>query len=114
MVEISTDRERLDVDFIHRFLTDSSYWAQGRSREGVERTIRNSLCFGAYADGRQAGFARVITDEVVFGYLADVFTTPCGRPNRRSAGCLFSCFGQKMRIRFTRSSDSRRCSAPKK
>ncbi len=82
MVEISTDRARLDVDFIHEFLSNSSYWAQGRSREEVERTIRNSLCFGAYSGGRQVGFARVITDEVVFGYLADVFTAP----NHRGRG----------------------------
>ena len=82
MVEISTDPRRLDVDFIHSFLTSSSYWARGRSREEVELTIRKSLCFGAYADGRQVGFARVITDEVAFGYLADVFSAP----DRRGEG----------------------------
>jgi GNAT superfamily N-acetyltransferase len=76
---ISTERSRLDVDLIHRFL-DSSYWAEGRPREVVERSIRHSLCFGVYdgagKDARQVAFARVITDCAVFGYIADVFVVP--------------------------------------
>jgi|SRR5436190_2051765 len=73
--EISTDPGRLDVDMVHRFLS-SSYWANGRSREVVERTIHHSLCFGAYQENRQIGFGRVISDRAVFGYLADVFVLP--------------------------------------
>jgi GNAT superfamily N-acetyltransferase len=61
---------------IHRFLSEQSYWARGRSRAVVERTIRNSLCFGAYAATAQVGFARAITDRAVFAYLADVFVLP--------------------------------------
>ena len=75
-VEISTDRSRLDVELIHGFLSQSSHWAQGRSRGVVERTIANSLCFGAYLDDKQVGFARVITDYAVIGYLADTFVVP--------------------------------------
>lgn len=74
-LEISTDAARLDVELIHRFLA-GSYWASGRTREVVERSIRNSLCFGAYMDGRQVAFGRVITDRAVFAYLADVFVVP--------------------------------------
>jgi N-acetylglutamate synthase-like GNAT family acetyltransferase len=73
--EISTDPGRLDMDMIHGFVS-TSYWAQGRSREVVERSIRNSLCFGAYQEARQIGFARVISDRAVFAYLADVFVLP--------------------------------------
>lgn len=73
--EISTDAARLDRAMVHDFLS-SSYWAEGRSREIVERTIENSICFGVYVDGRQVGFARVISDRAVFGYLADVFVIP--------------------------------------
>jgi GNAT superfamily N-acetyltransferase len=73
--EISCDPARIDVSLVHGFLS-SSYWAKGRSRETVERSIRNSLCFGAYAAGRQIAFARVITDRAVFAYLADVFVVP--------------------------------------
>lgn len=78
-IEISTDRDRLDVATIHRYLSEESYWAQGISREMVERAIANSLCFGVYLDGQQVGFARVVTDRARFGYLADVFILPAYR-----------------------------------
>src|SRR5258708_13119545 len=71
-VEICTDRERLDIALIHDFLR-SSYWAKDIPRSIVEASIENSLCFGAFCDGEQAGFARVITDYATFAYLADVF-----------------------------------------
>jgi len=73
MIEISTDQEQLDIDLIHRFLSEESYWANGIPLDLVERSIENSLCFGAYEGGRQVGFARVITDYATFGYIADVF-----------------------------------------
>jgi GNAT superfamily N-acetyltransferase len=73
--EISCDAERIDISLVHDFLR-SSYWAEGRGRETVERSIRNSLCFGVYVVGRQVAFARVITDRAVFAYLADVFVIP--------------------------------------
>jgi N-acetylglutamate synthase-like GNAT family acetyltransferase len=74
-LEISTDASRIDVDMVHRFLS-TSYWAQGRSRDTVARSIANSIVFGAYTSGRQVAFARVITDHAVFGYIADVFVVP--------------------------------------
>jgi GNAT superfamily N-acetyltransferase len=73
--EVSCDPSRIDVALVHEFLR-TSYWAEGRSREIVERSIRNSLCFGVYVGGRQIAFARVITDRAVFAYLADVFVIP--------------------------------------
>ncbi len=69
---VTTDPARLDVDFIHGYLT-RSYWSEGISRDIVERGIANSLCFGVYESDKQVGFARVITDYASFGYLADVF-----------------------------------------
>ena len=69
---VSTDRSRLDITLIHQFLTHS-YWAQGVSREVVERSIENSICFGIFHKDEQVGFARVITDRATFAYLADVF-----------------------------------------
>jgi GNAT superfamily N-acetyltransferase len=70
---ISTDKQRLDIDYIHRWLSERAYWAQGRSREVVEKSIANSLCFGLYHDEWQVGFARVVTDLSTFGWLCDVF-----------------------------------------
>src|SRR5262245_3564091 len=74
-LEISTDPSRIDLDVVHGFLS-TSYWAQARSREAVERSIANSIPFGAYSAGRQVAFARVVTDRAVFAYLADVFVVP--------------------------------------
>jgi GNAT superfamily N-acetyltransferase len=70
---ISTDRSRIDRAAVHEFLA-RSYWAPGISRELVDRSIDESLCFGLYApDGSQAGFARAVTDRATCAYLADVF-----------------------------------------
>lgn len=71
--EISTDLDRLDIEYIHRYLSEVSYWALGRSRSVVEKSIRNSLCFGVYDGSRQVGFARVVTDYATFAWLCDVF-----------------------------------------
>ena len=73
--EISTDPARLDIEVIHGFLRHS-YWAEGRKRSVVERSIKNSLCFGVYLAGRQVAFARVVSDRAVFAYLMDVFVIP--------------------------------------
>lgn len=69
---VSTDQGLLDLDLIHGFLSQS-YWARGIPRALVERAVRNSLCFGLYEGERQVGFARVVTDQATFAYLADVF-----------------------------------------
>ena len=77
---VSDDKARLDLDLIHRYLAEESYWAAGRSRAIVERTIAGSLCVGAYGpDGAQLGFARVITDRALFAWMADVFVLPGAR-----------------------------------
>ena len=73
-ITVSTDKSKLDVLFIQNFLKDI-YWAAGRTIEEVQTTIDASVCFGIYLDGQQIGFARVITDYVVFGYVMDVFIT---------------------------------------
>jgi GNAT superfamily N-acetyltransferase len=73
--EISSDRSRLDIDLIYDFLR-SCYWARGIPRGVVEKSIQHSLCFGAYGEGRQVGFGRVITDFATFAYIADVFVVP--------------------------------------
>jgi GNAT superfamily N-acetyltransferase len=74
--QVSTDQSRLDIPLIYRFLSEQSTWAVGISRPVVERAIENSLCFGGYVDGRQIGFARVVTDYATVGNLLDVFVVP--------------------------------------
>ena len=72
-MEITTDKERLDVEMIHRFLAEESYWAKTRTIEQTRTAIEHSLCFGVYQDGRQIGFARVVSDQATFAYVGDVF-----------------------------------------
>ena len=99
---ISDDLTKLDLDVIHKFLSEHSYWARGIPREVVARSIANSLCFGVYAlgnanpdsDWRQVGFARVTTDRATFAYLADVFVLPVDR--RLGAPNAFVAFKQLM------------------
>ena len=74
IITVSTDKSKLDVPFIQHFLKDI-YWAAGRTIEEVQTSIDHSFCFGIYLDNKQIGFARVITDYVVFAYLMDVFIT---------------------------------------
>lgn len=82
-IEISSDPARIDTDVVFGFLS-TSYWAVGRSRDLVEHSIRHSLCFGAYDGATQVGFGRLITDQAVFAYLADVFVV--GAYRRRGIG----------------------------
>lgn len=69
---ISDDKTKLDIELIHNFLT-TSYWAVGRTIEEVKKSIEHSICFGVYKDGKQIGFARIVTDYTVIAYLMDVF-----------------------------------------
>ena len=73
---ISTNNERLEIQTIHNFLSNDSYWAQGRSAETVQRSLENSFNFGLYKNDNQIGFARVVTDFATFAWIADVFVLP--------------------------------------
>lgn len=71
---ISTDKSKLNIEAIHDYLCNKSYWAKGRSLQAVKKSIENSICFGLYdAKGNTLGFARVVTDKVVYAYLMDLF-----------------------------------------
>jgi GNAT superfamily N-acetyltransferase len=70
---ISTDKNLLQIDVIHGFLSTESYWAKERTIEQTKRAIENSLCFGVYFEDQQIGFARVVTDFATFAYIGDVF-----------------------------------------
>lgn len=71
--EISTDTSRLDLDVIHKFLAEDSYWSPGIPRHVVEKSLAHSLCFGVYHQGSQVGLARIVTDKATFALLADIF-----------------------------------------
>jgi GNAT superfamily N-acetyltransferase len=77
-VEITDDRARLDLDLVHRELI-ASYWSPGVPRAVVEAAVAGSDCWGAYRDGGQIGFARLVTDRATFGWIADVFVVERAR-----------------------------------
>jgi len=68
---LTDDRTRMDIDAIHALLRDT-YWAAGRCREAVEKSVNNSLGFGLFHNQKLVGFARVVTDGAVFSWLCDV------------------------------------------
>jgi GNAT superfamily N-acetyltransferase len=79
---VSTDRKLLDYHFITTMLL-GSYWGGWLTHEIIAESVRNSLCFGLYQHGepplsieRQIGFARVISDQATFSYIADVIVHP--------------------------------------
>ena len=82
-VSVSTDDALLDVDRIHRWLSEDAYWALGRSRETVEVSLRHSVNVGAYDDGPdgpvQVGFLRILTDRSTFAWVCDVYVDPVAR-----------------------------------
>lgn len=72
--EISTARDKLDVGRVHRWLSTDAFWALGRRRDTIERSIKASLNFGVYdSDGDQVGYARIVTDLATFAWLCDVY-----------------------------------------
>jgi GNAT superfamily N-acetyltransferase len=87
--QASADPTRLDLERVHRWLSTDAYWALGRSRETVARSIAGSAAFGVYRPGDlvQVAFARVITDNATFAWLCDVYVDPAER-GRGLAGWL--------------------------
>jgi GNAT superfamily N-acetyltransferase len=77
-IEINTDREHLDINFIYEFISNS-YWGTGRTLETVQTCIQNSLNFGVYLNNQQIGYGRVVTDYGQFAYIMDIFIAPTHR-----------------------------------
>ena len=69
---IRTGSKKLDIDYIHSVLA-GSYWAKDIPKETIAKSIHGSLCFGVFHLEKQVGFARMVTDQATFAYLADVF-----------------------------------------
>jgi GNAT superfamily N-acetyltransferase len=79
--KITTDKTKLDVGMIHHFLYTTAHWAVGRPMNIVRKSIENSICFGLYDDGMQVGFARIVTDGAIVGWICDMFILPSHRGN---------------------------------
>ena len=70
---ISTDKAKIDVQLVHKYLCNESYWSKNIPLDIIKTSIENSVCFTLLYKETQIGFARVITDKATFGYIADVF-----------------------------------------
>ena len=76
-LELDDERERVDVDAVYRYLSEQAYWVMGRSRETIERLVRESTRVIAVYDGDTLiGFCRVISDGSNMAWLGDVFVFP--------------------------------------
>ena len=76
-IELDDDADRIDIDAVHEYIANESYWAEGRPRAVVERLVREAQrVVGLYDGDRQVGFARAFTDGVSLIYLADVYVLP--------------------------------------
>ncbi|MGZ4612904.1 MAG: GNAT family N-acetyltransferase [Kineosporiaceae bacterium] len=77
---LSTDPDRVDVEMVHRWLSEDAYWALGRPREVVEATVRTCDVWSVFApDGAQVAFTRAVTDGLTFAWLCDVYVDPVHR-----------------------------------
>ncbi|GEP48765.1 GNAT family N-acetyltransferase [Microbacterium saccharophilum] len=81
MFVFSSDVDRVDRALVHRWLSEESYWAKGRSRADQDAAMAASRNYGVYEEptGRQVGYARLVTDGVFFGWLCDVFVDAAAR-----------------------------------
>lgn len=78
MLRISADPAELDFDRVHAFLR-GSYWAAGIPAATLRRALDHSICYSGFLGGEQVAFARAVTDQATFAYLADVFVDEAHR-----------------------------------
>ena len=70
---IVDDLDKMKLEEIVRLLR-MTYWADKRPIEKIEKSVRNSSCYGLYVEDadKLVGFARVISDHATAYYLCDV------------------------------------------
>jgi len=70
---ITTDKAMMYPDDVYQWISGVSYWAKHMPYEVFKRSFDNSFCIGVIIDGKQVGYARLITDYATYAYLADVY-----------------------------------------
>lgn len=109
-VVIKTGKKHMDVEVIHRFLSEDAYWAKGISYAFVDDSLSHSFCVGAFVNGEQVGFGRVITDYTTFGWFADFFVLP-GHRGQGISKKMLSCileqpWSQRLRRKMLNTRDA--------
>ena len=79
-LKLSSNPDDMDMTYIVNYLK-TSYWAESRTVASIEKSLKNSFCFSLLLENEQIGFARVVTDQIVFAYLMDVFIDPVYQGN---------------------------------
>ena len=76
--ELDDDRDRVDRAAVHRFISEDSYWAAGRTRERMdELTDGAARVAGLYCGDDQIGYSRTVDiPDANLVYLADVYVLP--------------------------------------
>ena len=79
--ELDDDRSRVDLDEVHRFISEQSYWAAGRGRDAMRGLIeRADRVVGLFHGDAQVGFSRTVdAPDAGLSYLADVYVLPTHR-----------------------------------
>ncbi len=72
---ITDDKSLADIDFIHQSL-NTTYWAESRPREVVEKSIDNSVLLSLFHLDEQIGFTRIVSDYATFAWVCDVYVHP--------------------------------------
>ena len=73
-IELDDERARIDIAEVHRYLSEESYWAEGRPLADVELMIREAArVVGLYDGATQIGFCRAARCAPGLFYLADVY-----------------------------------------
>lgn len=75
---LSTDKSKIQVDRVHRYLSQDSYWCVQIPKNIVQKGIDNSVCFSIFNSDQQGtflqvAFARVVTDLATFAWVCDVY-----------------------------------------
>src|SRR4030043_1631354 len=81
-ISMSTQKSRLGLRMTPHYLYTTAHWAVGRPMSIVRKSIENSLCFGLYDSGTQVGFARLVTDSAIVGWICDMFILPSYQSRR--------------------------------
>lgn len=81
-LSVEVDPVDLDLDLVHRWLSNDAYWALGRTLDEVTRAAAPSVNLVARLDGVTVGYARIVTDRVLFAWLCDVYVDRAARGHR--------------------------------
>lgn len=70
---LTADKKKVDLNYLYNLLCVPSRYSTGLPPERFPLVIENSSCFSVFYQGKQIGFARVVSDRSEFASLWDVF-----------------------------------------